>query len=305
LALRTQFFQKPLYRLVHAEGDGLPGFVCDRFGAVAVVQANTAGAEALTADFLAGIHATIAPRAIVLRNNAGSRTLEGLDRRVEVVHGTVDGPVAIEDRGARFAIDVIHGQKTGWYLDLAEARGRVGRLARGARMLDLFCHAGAFSVIAARAGAREVRGIDSSDLALELARQAARDNGVESRTRFERADVFSALAEAWAARERYDIVVADPPSFVGSRKDLKRGAAAYRKLARMASALVSRGGYLFIASCSHNMPVQLFTEEVAAGLAGASRTGRILVNGGAGPDHPVHPMLPETAYLKWLLLQLD
>jgi 23S rRNA (cytosine1962-C5)-methyltransferase len=305
LALRNRFYQKPLYRLVHAEGDGLPGFVCDRYGEVVVVQANTAGAEALTRDFLGALEDTIAPRTIVLRNNAGSRTLEGLERRVEVVRGSVEGPVEIEDRGARFPIDVLHGQKTGWYLDLAEARGRVGRLAAGARMLDLFCHAGAFSVIAAKAGAREVRGIDSSDLALELARQAAQRNGVESRTRFERADVFVALEAARAERHRYDIVVADPPSFVGARKDIKRGAAAYRKLARLASSVVSRGGFLFIASCSHNMSAELFGEEVAAGLAGSARIGRILMSGGAGPDHPVHAMLPETAYLKWLLLQLD
>jgi len=224
---------------------------------------------------------------------------------VKVLRGTVDGPIEIEDRGARFPIDVLAGQKTGWYLDIAEARGRVARLAQGARVLDLYCHTGAFAVICARAGAKQVRGIDSSARALELARQAATLNALGERATFERGDVFEALGRGEAAPERYDLVIADPPSFVKSKKDLGAGARAYRKLARLCAGAVERGGFLFIASCSHNMRPELFQGEVAAGLAAALRTGRILMSGGAGPDHPVHPQLAETAYLKWLLLQLD
>jgi 23S rRNA (cytosine1962-C5)-methyltransferase len=305
LKLREKFFQKPLYRLIHAEGDGLPGFIADRFGDVMVVQANTAGAERLLPAFVEALERTLAPQAVVLRNDSGGRALEGLKEEIKVLQGAVDGPIEIEDRGARFPIDVLGGQKTGWYLDIAEARGRVARLAQGARILDLYCHTGAFAVVCARAGAKQVRGLDSSHNALELARQAARLNGLAERTSFERADVFEALGRIDAAPERYDIVIADPPSFVKAKKDIGVGARAYRKLARLSAGAVERGGFLFIASCSHNMTPELFAGEVAAGLAAATRTGRIVMGGGAGPDHPVHPQLAETAYLKWLLLQID
>jgi 23S rRNA (cytosine1962-C5)-methyltransferase len=305
LKLRERFFQKPLYRLVHAEGDGLPGFVADRFGEAAVVQANTAGAEALLPAFLDALDRTVEPKAVVLRNEGAGRALEGLAEEVRVAKGTVDGLIEIEDRGARFPVDVLHGQKTGWYLDIAEARGRVARLAQGARVLDVYCHTGAFSIICARAGARDVRGIDSSAKALELARQAATMNGLGERAAFERADAFEALERIAASGERHGVVIADPPSFVKSKKDLGPGARAYRKLARLSAGAVEAGGFVFIASCSHNMTPELFQGEVAAGLAAAHRAGRIVMSGGAGPDHPVHPHLPETAYLKWLLLQLD
>ena len=307
--LREKFFQKPLYRLVHAEGDGLPGFIADRFGEVCVVQTNTAGAERLLPAFAEALDRTLAPRAVVLRNDGGGRALEGLKDEIKVLSGAVDaanqGSIEIEDRGARFPIDVLGGQKTGWYLDIAEARGRVARLAQGARILDLYCHTGAFSVIAGRAGAKSVRGVDSSAKALALAEQAAALNGLAERVRFERTDVFDLLGALEGKSERYDIVVADPPSFVKSKKDLGAGARAYRKLARLGAGVVERGGFLFIASCSHNVTPEIFAREVAAGLAAAQRAGRIVTSGGAGPDHPVHPQLAETAYLKWLLLQLD
>ncbi len=305
LKLRERFFPKPLYRLVHAEGDGLPGFVADRFGDVCVVQTNTAGAERLLPAFAEALDRTLGPKAVVLRNDAAGRTLEGLADEIRVLSGGIDGPVEIEDRGARFPIDVLGGQKTGWYLDIAEARGRVARLAQGARILDVYCHTGAFSAICGRAGAKSVRGIDSSAKALALAEQAAALNGLSERVRFERAEAFAALAGIEASRERFDIVIADPPSFVKSKKDLGVGARAYRKLARLSAGAVESGGFLFIASCSHNVTPEIFAHEVAAGLAAAARTGRIVMSGGAGPDHPVHPQLAETAYLKWLLLQVD
>lgn len=305
LKLRETFFQKPLYRLVHAEGDGLPGFVVDRFGAVCVVQANTAGAERLLPAFTEALDRTLGPQAVVLRNDGAGRALEGLKDEIKVLSGSVAGPIEIEDRGARFPIDVLGGQKTGWYLDIAEARGRVARLAQGARILDLYCHTGAFSVICGRAGARSARGFDSSAKALALAEKAAALNGLAERVRFERADAFEALAAIETKRERYDVVVADPPSFVKSKKDLGPGARAYRKLARLSAGAVESGGFLFIASCSHNMTPEMLAGEVAAGLAAAARTGRVVMSGGAGPDHPVHPQLAETAYLKWLLLQID
>lgn len=305
LRLRERFFAKPLYRLVHAEADALPGFVADRYDGTVVVQANTAGAEALTPAFLAALDRAVAPAAVVLRNNSSGRALEGLAETTAVAKGAVGGPLIIEDRGAKFPVDVLKGQKTGWYLDLAEARGRVGRLAAKARMLDLCCNAGAFSIIAAKAGAASVLGVDGSDLALDLARQAAALNGVAQRCEFVKDDVFAAAEKLARENRRFDLVVADPPSFVKSKKDIKKGGAAYKKLARLAATVTAKHGFLFIASCSHNMSADLFAAEVAAGLGQAGRTGRILATGGAGPDHPVHPHLPETAYLKWQLMQID
>jgi 23S rRNA (cytosine1962-C5)-methyltransferase len=160
-------------------------------------------------------------------------------------------------------------------------------------------------VQALAAGAAAVQAVDRSDAALELAARSAELNMVADRCRFQRGDAFETMESLAAARERFDIVVADPPAFAKSKKDLGQAARAYRKLARLSATLVSPGGFLFIASCSHHMTVENFGEQVARGLADSGRSGRILRASGAGPDHPVHPALPETAYLKALLLQVD
>ncbi|MCW5752125.1 MAG: class I SAM-dependent rRNA methyltransferase, partial [Alphaproteobacteria bacterium] len=197
------------------------------------------------------------------------------------------------------------GQKTGWFFDLAEARGHVAALAADARVLDVYCHAGAFAIRAAVAGARQVIAVDRSEAALALARESAALSGVAERVRFLAADAFSELERRGGSGERHDIVILDPPSFVKSRKDLAAGIKGYRKLARLGAPLVADGGFLFIASCSHHVAPQDFAAEVAHGLHLAGRTGRLLRAGGAGPDHPVHLMLPESAYIKWQLLQVD
>ncbi len=174
-----------------------------------------------------------------------------------------------------------------------------------ARVLDLYSYGGGFAIAAARAGARGVTAIDRSQPALDLAARAAALNGVDQTCRFERVEVFAELEKLAAKGERFDIVVADPPAFVKSKKDLAAGIRGYRKLARLSAALVARGGVLFIASCSHNVEVADFAEQVRRGLEDADRNGRILRSSGAAPDHPVHPHLPESAYLKAELLQLD
>ena len=186
-----------------------------------------------------------------------------------------------------------------------ENRANVAALARGQRLLDVYCYSGGFAITAAVAGAREIHAIDRSEPALALAGEAAAMNGVAERCKFERGDAFESLDRLGSAGERYDIVVADPPAFVKSKKDIGAGSRAYRKLARLAASCVAPGGFLFIASCSHNMEAGAFAEEVRRGLQDAARGGRILRSSGAAPDHPVHPHLPESAYLKALLLQLD
>jgi 23S rRNA (cytosine1962-C5)-methyltransferase len=302
--LRDRLFQAPYYRLIHAEADGIPGTVVDRFGALCVVQINAAGMESLRTVFLDALERVLAPGAILLRSDSTARTQEGLATEVTWAKSKLDSPVELQENGLRFLCDPMGGQKTGWFYDQRESRAAVARLAAGARVLDLYSYAGGFALAAAGAGAREVVAIDRSEAALALAERAAGLNGLAERCRFRRAEAFEAL-EGLAPSDRFDIVVADPPAFVKSKKDLKQGARGYRKLARLAASAVARGGFLFIASCSHNMPTEEFGLQVARGLIDAGREGRILRAAGAAADHPQHPWLPESAYLKSLLLQLD
>ncbi len=306
LALRERLHPGGFYRLVHAEADGLPGVVVDRYGDVLSVQLNAALAEAMREDLLAALDEVLSPRRVVLRNDSPSRALEGLALVVEEARGGAgDGPVELRENGARFLADLGEGQKTGWFFDQRENRARVAALADGARVLDAYCYAGGFGVLAACRGASEVVLLDRSERALALAMSAAGLNGVEARCRALRGEAFAELERMAAAGERFDVVVADPPAFVKSRKDIGPGARGYRKLARLSAALVAPGGFLFAASCSHHVGPELFAEQVARGLDDAGRGGRILASTGAGADHPVHPHLPESAYLKGQLLQLD
>ena len=305
LRLRERLCRDPYYRLVHAEADGLPGLVVDRFGAVLAVQANAAGMDRLEPVWLDALQAVLAPSAIVLRNDSAARTLEGMASETRVALGEVAGPVEIEENGATFAVDVLAGQKTGWFYDQRDNRGFIAGLADGARVLDLYCYSGGFAVTAARHGAEAVLGIDRSESALALAAAAARRNEVAERCTFRRAEVFAEAAALAAAGERFDIVVADPPPFARSTREAPAALRGYRKLARLAAQLTAPGGFLFLASCSHNVAVEDFAEALRRGIADAGRTGRIVRQAGAAPDHPVHPSLPESAYLKAFTLALD
>lgn len=305
LGLREQLYPGGCYRLIHAEADGLPGTVVDRFGDVVAIQANTAGIDRLTPQLLEAVERVLAPRVVVLRNDSHARQLEGLDLHAKVAVGALEGPVELTENGARFFADLEGGQKTGWFYDQRDNRAAVARLANGRRVLDLYTYAGGFAVAAARGGAREVTAVDRSERALALAEKAAEANGFAARCRFVRAEAFAELERLAGAGERFEVVIADPPAFVKSKKDLNQGARGYRKLTRLAAAVAAPGGFLFIASCSHHVDVALFAEQVRRGLSDAGRGGRILQTTGAAADHPVHPHLPESAYLKGQLLQLD
>ena len=305
LALRERLFAEPFYRLVHGEADGLPGLVADRFGGALVVQVTTAGMEKLLPDVLAAAGEVLAPETVVLRNDTPARRAEGLDPYVRLASGELDGAVVVRDGILKFFADLMDGQKTGWFFDQRDNRAFMAAQAGGARMLDVYCHSGAFAIAGAAAGASGVVAIDSSEAALELARRAAAENGVDGRCVFERGEAFAALESLGQAGERFAVVVADPPAFAKSRGELKSGLKGYRKLARLAARLVEPGGFLFLASCSHNVEAGAFAQEVGRGMASAGRAGRIIRGAGAGADHPVHPFLPESAYLKTLVLQLD
>jgi 23S rRNA (cytosine1962-C5)-methyltransferase len=305
LAIRERLYDEPFYRLVHAEADGIPGAVVDRFGDVLVAQLNTAGMTRLEPELLAALEKVLAPKTIVLRNDSLARALEGLAEEVRVAAGAIAGPVEVRENGARFEVDLLGGQKTGWFYDQRENRRFVAKLARGARVLDLYCFVGGFAIEAAVAGAVDVVGIDRSEPALALAVKSAALNGVGERCKFRRAEVFAELQTRASTGERFDLVISDPPAFVKSKKDLGPGLRGYRKLARLAAGAVAPQGYLFLASCSHNVTPEDFWEAARRGLEDAGRSARLLCSAGAAPDHPVHPHLPESAYLKALVLALD
>ena len=305
LALRDRLYAEPYYRLIHAEADGLPGFVIDRFGDALAIQVNTAGAEALLPLLLQAAEAVVAPRTVVVRADAPVRALEGLEPRVEVVRGVADRPVEVREGKLRALADLVAGQKTGWFYDQRDNRAFAASLAAGLEVLDLYCYSGGFALAAALGGAVAATGIDSSEAALSLATAAARQNGLEDRVRFEKGEAFGVLESAAREKRLWGVVIADPPAFVKAKKDLAVGLRGYRKLARLASRVVAPGGFLVLASCSHHVPAAEFAAEIAAGIAASGRFGRILRNSGAGADHPVHPLLPESAYLKCQVLQLD
>jgi len=303
LRLRETLFARPFYRLVHAEADGLPGLIVDRYDDVLAVQANTAGIDRLLPDILAALIQILAPRAVLLKNDSPVRRLEGLELTQRMALGELDGPLALEENGVRFWADLTDGQKTGWFYDQRENRAAVAALAAGRRVADFYCYAGGFAVQAKMAGATQVLAIDRSEASLALANRAAASNEVQIET--VRAESFAEMETMATAQEKFGVVVADPPAFVKSKKDLIAGAKGYRKMTKLAASLVEEEGFLMVASCSHHMTVEAFAQEVRLGLSAAGRSGRILRAAGAGADHPVHPFLPESAYLKALLLQLD
>ena len=303
IALRDRVCDTPYHRLVHAEADFLPGLIIDRYDDVAVLQANAAGMDRLTPAIVDVLVDLLNPRAIIARNDFGARRQEGLDEKISLLHGS-DPTAEVREGGVHFPIDPLSGQKTGWFFDQRASRDRLAALAAGVRVLDVFCHVGAFGLRCAAAGATAVTLVDSSAPALEHAEAAASHNGLSERVSATRGDAFETMEALAKAGERFDIVVCDPPSFARSRKDAEAGLRAYGRMARMAAALVAPGGFLFVASCSHHAPLEAWAGQIAWGLHRARRAARILATTGAGPDHPVHPHLPESAYLKAQLLQL-
>jgi 23S rRNA (cytosine1962-C5)-methyltransferase len=303
IALRARVCDGPFHRLVHAEADRLPGLIIDRYGDVAVLQANTAGMDRLTPLIVEALTGLLPLHTVVARNDSAARGYEGLPGQVSLLLGLATD-VEVVEGDVRFPVDLSGGQKTGWFFDQRPNRDRVAALAQGGRVLDVFCHVGAFGLRCAGAGAAAVTLVDSSAPALVHAEHAAALNGFADRVAVRRDDGFDAMAALHGAGERFDIVICDPPAFAKSRKDAEAGLRAYGRMARLAAALVAPNGFLFVASCSHHAPLDSWAAQIGFGLHRARREGRIVFTGGAGPDHPVHPHLPETAYLKAQLLEL-
>ncbi|BAO42988.1 class I SAM-dependent rRNA methyltransferase [Thiolapillus brandeum] len=304
LGLRKRLYQQPCYRLLFGESDGVPGLVVDRFGDYLAVQISTAGMEAQKEAIVGALGKVLKPRGILLRNDMAVRELEGLERYVEVAAGDIPERVRLREGNCEFETSLFEGQKTGWFYDQAANRERLLPWVAGKRVLDLFSYAGAWGVRAARAGAASVTCVDSSASALDLVTANAALNGVEERVDTLREDSFSALKALRQDNQRYDVVLVDPPAFIKRKKDLKEGTLAYRRINEAAMSVLGKDGLLVSSSCSYHMD----SERLLATLQQASRHRdrflQMVERGQQGPDHPVHPAIPETAYLKTYYLRV-
>jgi len=306
LAHRARLYPQPFYRLVHAESDGLPGVVIDRFGELAVVQPNAAWAEAHLADLVAAL-VSVTGVATVIKNGSGrARGLEGLAEEIAVVHGAApSAPVPAPMNGATYMADLMGGQKTGLFFDQRENHAFAARLARGAKVLDVFCHVGGFALAALAGGAQSALAVDASAPALALAGQGAQASGFADRFATRQGDAFEVLEALGQEGARFDLVICDPPAFAPAKPALEAGLRAYERIARLAAPLVAPGGYLVLCSCSHAADLHAFRNASARGIGRGGRRGQIIHTGFAGPDHPVLPQLAESSYLKALAFRLD
>lgn len=298
LALRERLFSAPYYRLVYGESDGLPGMVVDRFGSAFTVQTNTLGAENLLEPLLEALDAVFAPESVVLRNTSSLRSLEGMENYTRLALGTPPENVTLIENGCRFKVDLLEGQKTGWFYDHRDNRARLAGWAKDKRVLDLFAYSGAWGIPAAVAGARQVDLVDGSEPALVLAAENAALNGVTDKIRPVCQDVFEFLREAREERQRYDIVIADPPAFIKRKKDVSQGIEAYRRLTQTALQVLNPGGLLVSASCSFHLQRETLHDLLRSSARHLDRHLVFVAQGGLAPDHPIHPAIPETDYLK-------
>ncbi len=304
LLLRARLFEQPFYRLAFGEADGLPGLLVDRYGEVVVAQLTTAGMERVKAEVVAALVELLAPRAVLLRNDTSGRALEGLPGYVETALGEVPETVVLEENATRFEIPLLRGQKTGWFYDQRPNRTRLRAYVAGRRVLDVFSYVGAWGVQAAAAGAREVLCVDSSERAVALARANAVLNRVSDKVTVSELDAFDALKGLRADGERFDVVVLDPPALIKRKKDIKEGTRAYHRLNELAVELLADDGLLVSASCSYHLSREGLQDVLLRASRAHGRELQILEQGGQAPDHPIHPAIPETAYLKALFARL-
>jgi len=298
LALRERLYEEPYYRLVFGESDGLPGLTLDRFGDVLVGQTTTAGMERLKDAITEAIVKVLKPRQLWWKNDASIRALENLPSYSDLGHGDYGAPPVVREGGLTFELDPVGGQKTGWFYDQRENRDRLARLVTGKRVLDMFSYLGAWGLRAAAFGASEVVCVDASQAAVDAIGRNAERNGLSDRVRAVRADAFDHLKALREARERFDVVILDPPAFVKRKKDFVEGRLAYRRLNELGMQVLAKDGVLVTCSCSYHMPRAALLEAVQQGARHLDRNVQMLVQLQQGPDHPVHPSIPETEYLK-------
>jgi 23S rRNA (cytosine1962-C5)-methyltransferase len=305
LAMRSRLYATPFYRLIHAEADGLPGVVVDRFGDTAVVQPNAAWSEVLLAPMIAAL-VEVTGVANVIKNASGrARSLEGLEDDSAVLVGAApDAPVHVVMNGATYMADLTGGQKTGLFYDQRPNHGFAASLCKDAKVLDVFSHVGGFSLAGLAGGASQALAVDGSAPALALAEAGAAAAGFGDKFATRKGDAFEVLTALGEEGAKFDVVICDPPAFAPSKPALEKGLRAYERVARLAAPLVSDGGYLGLCSCSHAADVARFRGASLRGIGRAGRQAQLIHTGFAGPDHPLMPQLAESGYLKSLFFRL-
>ncbi|MES9966234.1 MAG: class I SAM-dependent rRNA methyltransferase [Sedimenticola sp.] len=303
LSLRERLYPRPFYRLLFGESDGLPGLVVDRYGDICVVQITTAGMERMKDAILDALEKVVRPTSVIFRNDTAIREMEGLERYVEHVGAALGEQLAVEEHGFDFRVPALQGQKTGWFFDQAYNRARMAPYVEGRRVLEVCSYVGAWGVQAAARGAAEVLSVDVSRTALDAVEANAALNGVSGRVQTLRGDAFEIMRGLRAERERFDVLMVDPPAFIKRRKDIKEGTQAYRRINQLALQLLSKDGILITSSCSHHMSRDSLLQVVQQAARHTDRTVQLLEQGAQAPDHPVHPAIPETAYLKTFYLR--
>ena len=305
LEMRSRLFADPFYRLIHAESDGLPGVIIDRFGDTAVVQPNAAWADARIDQLCEALVEVTGIKTVILNGTGRARGLEGLPEETRVLTGSApDAPIPVPMNGATYMADLIGGQKTGLFYDQRPNHAFATKLSRGAKVLDVFSHVGGFSLASLAGGANSALAVDGSAAALSLAEDGAKASGFEARFSTRKGDAFAVLEALAEEGESFDVVICDPPAFAPNKKALDAGLRAYERIARLATPLVREGGYLGLCSCSHAADLQKFRTASVRGIGRAGRTAQLIHTGFAGADHPLMPQLAESGYLKSLFFRL-
>ncbi len=298
LSLRQRCFSEPYYRLVYGDSDGLPGLVVDRFGDVLVVQISTAGMETLKSSVLLALEQVVKPAAVMVKNDGKMRRAEGLESYVEVALGEVPELVSLIENGTCLLAPVHSGQKTGWFYDHRMNRARLQNYVQDKRVLDVFSYVGGWGLQAATAGAAEVTCVDASQQALDVVAEAAAINEQQQRVSTLQGDAFDSLRQLKEDGQRFDVVVVDPPAFIQKRKDIRNGEQAYERINQLAMRLLEKDGLLVSASCSMHLQRERLVDIIRASSRKLDRQAQIIEQGHQGPDHPIHPAIPETDYLK-------
>ncbi|MET1256852.1 class I SAM-dependent rRNA methyltransferase [Aliikangiella maris] len=298
LSLRQRLFTQPFYRAVYGESDGLPGLIVDRFGEHLAIQITTAGMELLKSAIIDALLKVFSPTSILIRNDTRARQAENLSDVVEQAHGITPQTLTITENNTQFIIHPFSGQKTGWFFDHRVSRQQIARYTEGKRVLDVFSYIGAFGLQMANHGASEVWCIDVSGKALDELQVNAQHNKVADKVTCIEGDAFSAMTELKQQNEKFDLVIVDPPAFIKKRKDHRAGLKAYQKINEAAMRLLSKDGILLSASCSMHLKTSELQDCLRAGSRHLDKTLQIIEQCHQGPDHPIHPAIEETRYIK-------
>ncbi len=304
LSLRESLFTNPHYRLLYGEADGLPGLVVDRFDDVLVVQITTAGMEVIRDEIIAALDKVLKPKTIILRNDSPIRQLEGLSSYVETTLGNLPTLLTIKENNAEYRAPPLGGQKTGWFYDHRLNRQRATEYVRGKRVLDVFSYMGGWSIPAAMAGASEVICLDQSMAALEQLGENAQLNGVIDRVNGLHGDAFDVMKILREESEKFDVIILDPPAFIPRKKDVAKGLEAYRRINQLAMQLLQKDGTLISASCSYHLQREVLKSTILKTARHLDRSIALLEQGHQGPDHPIHPAIAETDYLKSFIFRI-